>query len=152
MDVSELLDLAVKDGPKSKINNNVQSFINFTEMVPSENRVPFYIIYWLYRKWCKQNEVKKTKIVSKHVLSKTLGLFFNKKSTYPKTKKYGVRIDYQMVVYVDSPYLPFSTEEEEIAFKYYHYQYAQDRAKRKRKPWTAQRKKHQKENEQSTQD
>jgi hypothetical protein len=116
---------------RKKPRNNISSFIHTMQFSPSENRIPFYIIYWCYKKWCTTNKEKYTKVVSKHVLSRDLGVFFKKLYTYPKTKKFGVRIDYQMSVCVESPYLPLSEEEEALAFHYYHYLYDQDRSTRK---------------------
>lgn len=135
--MDELEAALEQKSPKRKKHNNAIKFINFMEFSESDTHVPFYVVYWYYRKWCEENSVKPSRRVTKHVLSRTIGNFFKKKSTYPKSKKYGVTIDYQMVVYVKSPYFPLDKEEQEIAFNYYHYFYDQERqswkTKRKRK-------------------
>ncbi|MFM1781355.1 MAG: hypothetical protein RLZZ181_120 [Pseudomonadota bacterium] len=123
---------------KRKKHDNSLKFINEMEFIPANDYVPFYIIYWYYRKWCEMNNVKVARRVTKHVLSRAIGLSFAKKSMYPKYKKFGVTVDYQMVVFVDSPFFTYDKDEEELAFNYYHFLYDQER-----KSWKKRRRKKQ---------
>jgi hypothetical protein len=131
--MNEFLESLDNPNFKRKKHNNSMKFINFMEFAESDKPVPFFLIYWAYRKWCEENNIRPNRIVTKHILSRSIGLLFKKKSTYPKTKKYGVRVDYMMVVYVKSDYLNFSEEEQELAFNYYHMMYDKERASWKRK-------------------
>lgn len=131
--MKELLDALESAPSRRKKPDNSLQFILYMEMEPSEKAVPFYIIYWYYRKWCMQKEIPANRRVTKHILSRALGLHFKKKSSYPKIKKWGVRVDYQMVVYVSSIYFNLSQEEEEIAFNYYHFYYDKERLSWKRR-------------------
>lgn len=130
MITTESLLAALDQKETTKRKNNTFEFIQFLEFTESDKSIPFYVIYWLYKKWCRQSGIRKHKVVTKHALSKTIGLFFKKKSSYPKSKRFGVTINYEMRVFTASPYLPLSKEEEELAFKYYNFQYKQDRKKR----------------------
>lgn len=145
MSIENLLAGLKQPEAKVKTKDNAQQFISFIELAPSETKVPFFLIYWLYRKWCLQNKVPKKKIVSKHILARALNIVFKKKYEYPKYKKYGVKVDYLLSIYATTPYLPLSKEEEETAFYYYNFKYEQERSKGRKKLWIARKAKNVKE-------
>lgn len=138
---------ALENKSTKKKPNNALKFILFMEMEHSEKPVPFYIVYWFYRKWCLQNTVRTKDIVTKHILSRSLSTHFKNKYTYPKSKRFGIRINYEMVVYVKSPYMHLSKEEEETAFNYYHIYYDTERSS-----WKNRKRRRAKDPKQNTQD
>ena len=59
--MDELLQALGQTSPKRKKHNNAIKFIHFMEFKDSETYVPFYIVYWFYRKWCEENGIKNSR-------------------------------------------------------------------------------------------